>query len=214
MMKAILFIMLFVITMQHTSCGQHGNKQLPRTNKSVGGGCDGCDIMYTNMPTQINEVDTSYGWNQKGEKMKVEGTVYLKDGKTPAANIIIYYWQTNADGLYAPSLTDKTRHGAIRGWMKTGADGKYTIYTIKPASYPKSSIPAHIHYLIKEPDLNEYYIDDIYFEGDPFVTEAERKKLSLRCGSGIVELKSNSEGMLYCKRDIILGLNVPDYPED
>lgn len=213
-MKAILFLMLFVIIMQHTSCGQQDKKQQARTNKLVGGGCDGCEFMYTNMPTQINEVDTSYGWGKKGEKLKVEGTVYLKDGKTPAPNIIIYYWQTNAEGLYAPSETDKTRHGAIRGWIKTGADGKYILYTIKPASYPKSTIPAHIHYLIKESDLNEYYIDDIYFEGDPFVTEAERKNLPLRCGSGIVELKSNSEGILYCKRDIILGLNIPDYPEN
>jgi protocatechuate 3,4-dioxygenase, beta subunit len=211
-MKATFFVMVFVITIQHTSCGQQDNKQQTRSNKVVGGRCDGCEIMYRNMPHQINEVDTSYGWSHEGEKLKVEGTVYLKDGKTPAANIIVYYWQTNADGLYAPSFTDKTRHGAIRGWLKTGADGKYMLYTIKPESYPQSTIPAHIHFLIKETNLNEYYIDDINFEDDPFLTEAERKKLPLRCGSGIVKLTINSEGILYCKRDIVLGLNVPDYP--
>lgn len=207
-MKAIFLSGLSFILLMQVSCAQQQNK----SNKIVGGGCDGCEIMFTNMPKQINAVDTSYGWHNKGEKMKVEGIVYKKDGKTPAPNIIVYYWQTNADGLYAKSPAEQTRHGAIRGWMKTGADGKYTLYTIKPASYPSSTIPQHIHIVIKEPNLNEYYIDDINFEDDPFLTKAERSRLPLRCGSGIVTVTAK-DGLLYCRRDIVLGKNIPDYPE-
>lgn len=207
-MKAIILSGLSFILLMQLSCAQ----QQTKSSKIVGGGCDGCEIMFTNMPKQMNTVDTSYGWQNKGEKMKVEGIVYKKDGKTPASNIIVYYWQTNADGLYAKSPAEQTRHGAIRGWMKTGPDGKYTLYTIKPASYPNSSIPQHIHIVIKEPNINEYYIDDINFEGDPLLTKAERSRLPLRCGNGIVTVTAK-DGLLSCRRDIVLGKNIPDYPE-
>lgn len=213
-MKAILLCMLSFMLLQ-TSCGQSNNQQTKRNSSSVrvGGPCEGCELIYTNMPKQMNAIDTSIGWNMEGQRMKIEGTVFQKDGKTPAAGIIVYYYQTNTAGVYPEAASKTTRHGSIRGWMKTGADGKYTIYSIKPGSYPGSTIPAHIHILIKEPDINEYYIDDINFDDDPFMTKTERDRLRQYAGSGIIKLAANSIGLLYGKRDIVLGLNLPDYPQ-
>ncbi len=162
----------------------------------------------------MNAVDTSIGWNHEGQRMKIEGTVFQKDGKTPATGIIVYYYQTNTAGEYAKTADETTRHGSIRGWMKTGDDGRYTIYTIKPGSYPGSSIPAHIHVFIKEPDINEYYIDDINFDDDPFFTSTERSRLRQQAGSGVVVLKKDAGGLLIGKRDIVLGLNMMNYPEN
>ena len=215
-MKAILLCMLSFMLLQ-TSCGQSNNQQTKRNNSSsvrVGGPCEGCELIYTNMPKQMDAVDTSIGWNQEGQRMKIEGTVFQKDGKTPAAGIIVYYYQTNAAGVYPGSAGKTTRHGSIRGWMKTGADGRYAIYTIKPGSYPGSTIPAHIHVLIKEPDINEYYIDDINFDDDPFFTTAERSRLRQQAGPGVVALKKDAGGLLVGKRDIVLGLNIMNYPEN
>src|SRR5439155_20246519 len=45
----------------------------------------------------------------------------------------------------------------------------------------------------------------------PLLTDAERKKQENRGGNGIVNLKTIN-GMLVGERDIILGLNIPDYP--
>lgn len=217
-MKAIILTGLSFVLLLQTSCGQSGNQQQIKKNSSsstrVGGPCEGCEIIYVNMPEQMNAVDTSIGWNQQGQQMKIEGTVYKKDGKTPAAGIIIYYYQTNAGGVYAKTADETTRHGSIRGWMRTGTDGKYTIYTIKPGSYPGSTIPAHIHFIIKEANINEYYIDDINLNDDPFLTETERGRLRQYAGSGIITLTKNSEGLLYGRRDIILGKNIPDYPKE
>jgi len=200
-----------------TSCGQSNNQQTKRNNSSsvrVGGTCEGCELIYTNMPKQMNAVDTSIGWNHKGQRMKIEGIVFQKDGKTPAAGIVVYYYQTNAAGVYPGSAGKTTRHGSIRGWMKTGADGRYTIYTIKPGSYPGSTIPAHMHVLIKEPDINEYYIDDINFDDDAFFTSSERSRLRQQAGSGVVVLKKDAGSLLIGKRDIVLGLNMMNYPEN
>jgi protocatechuate 3,4-dioxygenase, beta subunit len=185
-------------------------------NKLVGGGCDGCELMYVGMPTNIKSVDTSEGWTEKGQKLLVTGIVYKLDGKTPAPNVIIYYWQTDNNGYYSPKdgMDEKARrHGHIRGWVKTDDNGKYSIYTIKPFAYPNENIPAHIHTSIKEPNIqNEYYIDEFIFDDDKLLTSAKRKALENRGGSGILRVLI-SDDLQIAEHNIILGLNIPNYPD-
>lgn len=182
----------------------------------VGGPCDGCEIMYVEMPKDINSIDTSAAWYEKGQRLVVNGTVKKQDGITPAKDIIIYYWHTDDRGYYSPSANQierSKRHGHIRGWVKTDVNGKYFINTIKPAAYPNDSIPAHIHMLIKEPIIEkEYYIDDLVFNGDPFLTKEYITSLTNRGGSGILftEIKEKN---LVTNHTIILGLNIPAYPK-
>jgi protocatechuate 3,4-dioxygenase beta subunit len=130
--------------------------------------------------------------------------------------VVLYYWQTDNNGYYSPrdGMDEKAkRHGHIRGWMRTGADGNYTLYTIRPAPYPNEKIPSHIHILILEPGIGEpYYIDDLVFDDDPLVNAKERAAMQNRGGNGI--LKTTTEGGLQVARhDIILGLNIPYYPK-
>ena len=103
------------------------------------------------------------------------------------------------------------RHGYIRGWVKTDADGKYTFYTFRPVAYPNGREPEHIHITVKEPNKNEYYIDAFMFEDDPLLTSSARRSLPNRGGSGIV-LPTVKKGILTVERDIILGLNIPNIP--
>ena len=185
-------------------------------SKIVGGGCDGCELMYIGMPEKIYPADTSPGWSQHGKKIVISGTVFKRDGKTPAAGVIMYYWQTDDSGKYTsrPGLDPKAvRHGYIRGWVKTGKDGKYSIATIRPTPYPGRDIPAHIHLAVKEPDIaNEYYIDEINFDDDPLlIPYAKKYRLERRGGSGIVKTWQEN-GETHAVRDITLGLHVPAYP--
>lgn len=179
----------------------------------VGGKCDGCDIMYVDMPANIFPVDTSVAWNEKGQKLLVHGAVYKPDGKTPAPNVILYYWHTDNNGYYspAPNQDEKSkRHGHIRGWVKTDNEGHYAIYTIRPAPYPGRGIPAHIHMIVKEPALNEYWIDEFLFDDDPLLTSTERKKQENRGGNGILTVE-NKNGMQVAERNIVLRLHIPNY---
>ncbi|MEO7048362.1 MAG: hypothetical protein ABI091_23895, partial [Ferruginibacter sp.] len=184
-------------------------------SKVVGGGCDGCELMYVGMPQKINSVDTSAGWIEKGQRLLVTGIVFKSDGKTPAPDVIIYYWQTDNNGLY--SATDEMdervkKHGHIRGWVKTDVEGKYAIYTIRPAPYPGNSMPAHIHTSIKEPYVgNEYYIDEFVFDDDKLLTSKKRNSLENRGGSGILRVLI-SNYLQIAEHNIILGLNIPNYP--
>jgi len=103
------------------------------------------------------------------------------------------------------------RHGSIRGWMKTNAQGQYKFYTVRPASYSKTGPPAHIHVTVKEPDKSEYWIDDFHFDDDPFLTAEDKRRFQNRGGDGVLELKE-SGGVFYAERNIYLGRNVTDYP--
>jgi protocatechuate 3,4-dioxygenase beta subunit len=147
------------------------------------------------------------GTEEPGERMILTGTVRNVDGLTPAADIIVYAYQANSEGLYANGSAESRqsrRHGRLRAWARTGPDGRYTFDTIKPAPYPDRSMAAHIHIMIGEPGRPPYYLDQVVFAGEFGVTTAYRTHQELRGGSGIVALRRTSAGQLLANRDIRL----------
>lgn len=215
MKKWIPCKMAFLCMLLLSCNGQTNERQAKETNRIIGGGCDGCELMYIGMPKEICSVDTSTGWNEKGIKLIVTGTVFQLDGKTPAPDVIIYYWQTDNEGYYSskPGMDERVqKHGHIRGWVRTGKNGRYTINTIRPAPYPNDVLPAHIHLSVKEPDVvNEYYTDEINFDDDKLLAPHFKKyPQENRGGSGIVRILLK-DSVQVAGHDIILGLNIPDY---
>lgn len=217
-MKIFVFCNLMVVLLSFGTCNGQ-NTRVAETDKKaiVGGGCESCELMYIGMPEDITSVSTSAGWFEKGQKLVITGTVFHLDGKTPAKDVIVYYWQTDNNGYYSegPGLDKRAkRHGHIRGWVKTGADGQYTIKTIRPAPYPGDAIPAHIHLAIKEPDIdNEYYTDEINFDDDKLLVPHFRiYPQENRGGSGVVRVLLK-DSLQIAEHDIVLGLNIPNYPK-
>jgi protocatechuate 3,4-dioxygenase beta subunit len=195
-------------------CSAEGDPGQPASQSVVGGGCENCDEIYEGLPRELSWQTAITGSNEPGEPLQMSGIIFHRDGKRPAPNVILYVYQTDAKGYYsrAPNETSNTRrHGRLRGWMKTNANGEYSFRTIKPAPYPNGKIPAHIHPIVKEPDKNEYYLDEYRFDDDPLLTPLERSRSENRGGSGIIKLTRNNEGIWVGKRDIVLGLNIPNY---
>lgn len=220
-MKVLVFTAAILVLVNFSGCSQpagSAGKQAFKTDVRVGGSCEGCKAIYESVvPFEKSDwIDTLPDYFDSGPKMEISGIVYKRDGKTPAPNVVLYIYHTDQAGKYATRGNEKgwgRRHGYIRGWMKTNEKGAYKFYTIKPASYPQSKIPAHIHPIIKEPGINEYWIDEYLFENDVFLTAQERENQKQHGGNGIILLTSK-DGLLVGKRDIILGLNVPGYPDD
>jgi protocatechuate 3,4-dioxygenase, beta subunit len=180
----------------------------------VGGGCDGCALMYEGMPGDLDWEIAIAPQGEPGEPLEVRGVIYQSDGKTPAPNVILYVYHTDAQGYYspAPGQTHARRHGHLRGWVKTDRQGRYQFRTIRPAPYPGRRIPSHIHPIVKEPERNEYYVDEYVFRDDPLVAaDIKAHPPEGRGGSGVVELTRTEEGVWHGYRDIILGRNVPHY---
>jgi protocatechuate 3,4-dioxygenase, beta subunit len=203
-----------------TSCtGQtKPNNQNPpsiETQKIVGGGCDGCELMYVDMPKEILSEHTSLGWTEGTQKLLLTGKVLQLDGRTPAPNVVIYYWHTDEKGLYSSNSKTPTkaiRHGKLRGWVKSGEDGSYGIKTSRPAAYPNENIPQHIHLSIKEPDIQNEYYADLYFDDDRLYL-AHKKKYGRfdRAGTELLRVLLDNK-IQVAEHNIVLGLNIPNYP--
>lgn len=204
-----LFLLLFIISSSCKLQTEHIEE------RHVGGPCEDCGaaLDYTLLNISPSPTDTLSGFNDTDPKIKITGTVFNKDGMTPANNILVYVYHTSRDGTYEPSENPtgwEERHGQFRGWMKTDEDGKFTFFTFRPAPYPEVNEPEHIHIYIKEPHTIPYYIDNYLFDDDPTLTAEKIQSEKNRGGSGVVKFEKQN-GILTAHRDIILGLNIPNY---
>lgn len=170
-----------------------------------GSDCEWCGAHEA--PADLESETTLAGEEEPGRRLTLTGTVYGPDGETPAPGVLIYLYHTNAEGIY-PTRGDETgnarRHGYLRGWVVTDAEGRYKVHTIKPGSYPGGDEPAHIHMTVKQPGRDENWIDSVLFEGDPKITQRIRERRSGRGGEGIVELEKGTGDTLRARRDVIL----------
>jgi len=122
-------------------------------------------------------------------------------------------YHTDASGRYtvADTQTAAKRHGHLRGWAKTNENGAFKFISIRPAPYPGGKIPAHLHMLVKEPGKTLYYIDEVWFDDDPFVTKELRDKAEKRGGYLIIHLAKDSRNVWVGELVITAGLNIPGY---
>ncbi len=219
-MKISIIIPALLSLFSFNACSQNSSQKQNRpanTTQHVGSHCEGCEAIYESpVPfEQLGEVATLPDFNDPGPKIEISGIIYQPDGKTPAAGVVLYVYHTDQEGIYAKKGNETgwgKRHGYIRGWVKTNAKGEYKFYTLVPASYPNSSNPKHIHPTIKEPGKNEYWIDEFVFDDDPLLPEKERNRTKPVGGNGVLKTYMK-DGMLRATRNIILGLNVADYPK-
>ncbi len=172
-----------------------------RREPVIGGPCEGCEWVYDGMPSTLEWAARIAPAGEPGTPMRIDGLVRDRAGK-PAAGIIVYAYQTDAGGLYPAG---SNRHGRLKGWARTDANGRYRFDTIRPGGYPDTTIPQHVHMHVIEPGRGTYYIDDIVFTDDPRLTPEQRKShVTGRGGNGLVTPTRDAGGRLLVTRDIVL----------
>lgn len=180
----------------------------------VGVYCDGCELIHAGRPAAPGWRARIAAPSEPGTPLQLRGTIFQRDGRTPAAGVVLYAYHTDARGHYVPPDhrgAGLTRHGRLRGWIRTGRDGRYRFDTIRPAPYPGRGTPEHVHAVVGEPGRNEYYIDAYEFDDDPLLAaELRHRPRERRGGSGIVHPRRSGSGWLV-ERDIVLGRNIPHY---
>lgn len=141
---------------------------------------------------------------EPGERLIINGTFYSRDGKTPAAGVLLYVYQTDATGVYN-SEDGSWQRPRINGWFRTDKNGRYEIRTIKPGSYPNRRQSAHIHLVIVPEKGPARWLDDFLFEGDPYLSSTDRERPA-REGrfSNVIKIRKEQDGLLRSERDIVL----------
>lgn len=190
------------------------NAGMQRGAPVIGLPCEGCEAVFEGLPSTLASTARIAPASEPGEPMVVTGRVLAPDG-SPRAGVVVYAYHTNTRGLYPPPVRRSgpagDRHGALRGWAVSDADGRYTFQTIRPGAYPTREAPAHVHMHVIERGCATYYLDDVMFTDDPLLTPAARQRLSnARGGSGIVT-PVRQGGAWHVTRDIHLGAQVPGY---
>lgn len=155
------------------------------------------------VPDKVSWRTELFSAAETGERMIISGTVFQPDGRTPAPNTLIYFYHTDIHGYYGRN--GEPKHGRYRGWMLTDAQGRYEFSSIRPASYPGTTIAAHVHMTVTTLDQPEDWIDSILFEGDRFIDPRERASSGKKGGfNPIVKLATGTDGIGRATRDIRL----------
>lgn len=181
----------------------------------VGLPCEGCEAVFEGLPASLSSTARIAPAGEPGQAMTLTGRVLDREGR-PRAGVVVYAYHTDAGGLYPRPATRVgaagDRHGRLRGFAVSGADGRYAFQTIRPGAYPTREAPAHVHMHVIERGCATYYIDDVMFTDDPLLTPDARIRYSNgRAGAGVVT-PVREGGTWMATRDIHLGRGVPGYP--
>jgi hypothetical protein len=171
----------------------------------VGGPCEGCGWAFEGMPATLAPGARIASPREAGMPLVIDGVVSDRHGK-PAADVIVYAYHTDNQGIYPRAAT---RHGALRGWARTDSHGHYRFETIRPRAYPARNVPEHVHMHVIEPGAGTYYIDELRFADDPLLTAANRRTEE-RGGTGLV-MPARHADVWHARRDVSLGRNIPGY---
>lgn len=139
--------------------------------------------------------------DEPGEKMIISGTVYEADGVTPVKDAVVFLYQTDARGVYSEEQENSGRP-KLRGYLKTDADGKYEISSIKPGHYPHIKAPAHIHVQVWAPNQPEYPALFQFYD-DPLISDERRARSTTQPEEfGLIKLVADDHGVLHGVRNI------------
>jgi catechol 1,2-dioxygenase len=135
--------------------------------------------------------------DEKGTPFVFQGTVTDLDG-SPLENAQVELWHADDDGYYSQFAPDIPEWN-LRGTILTGADGRFTFHTIKPAPYqiPTDGScgalvsaagwhpwrPAHLHLKVSAAG-KQLVTTQLYFDGGEYieddVAQAVKPELVLR----------------------------------
>ncbi|TBV26610.1 MULTISPECIES: hypothetical protein [Flavobacteriaceae] len=172
--------------------------------------------VYDYTEVNLNNVDTIPGFDATTNKLKLTGTIYLSDGVTPAKDVVLYIEHADEAGEYDIKKEHGKKYIEHRGWVKTDANGTYTLYTfmpgeaIIPITQPERRSPKQIFPIVKVPGEKAYNLSAFMFDNDPLITKTCRKRLK-RKGIDCLLTTTQEGDMLVATKDIILKADAAAY---
>jgi protocatechuate 3,4-dioxygenase beta subunit len=89
--------------------------------------------------------------------------------------------------------------------MRTDAEGRFELHTIRPGRYPGMRIPAHVHFNLWGAGYPVQWTDDLRFDGDSYLSEAMKSEsLALGKFRTIRPLSRGKDGVYRCEFNLRL----------
>jgi hypothetical protein len=132
--------------------------------------------------------------SEPGERSVVTLRILTLDHR-PAADALVYIYQTSTAGWYAANgyhvraQAGDERHARLFGYVRTSHDGFVEIRTVRPAGYPDGDLPAHFHVEVLKPVI----VTEVQFADDPRLTASARAR-SLDEGFVVAAPRKGTEG--------------------
>ena len=136
--------------------------------------------------------------HELGMRLTIVGRVLDRDGQ-PVRSAEVYVYQTSAQGWcsdraahYAGPEGDR-RHARLFGYLRTDDAGRFELRTIRPAGYPGSQLPAHIHVEVRRPEESfARLVTEVQFADDPRLTAAMKARARTE-GFAIISVRTGAD---------------------
>ena len=125
------------------------------------------------------------------------------NGDKPIKGVSMFVYHTDAKGIYQRETNDNPYDARLWGVMRTDANGRYEYKTIRPASYPNTRFPAHVHHAIHAADYKVVF-PEFNFDDDPFVNDTGKREGAARLKRPLLKMKQDQEGVWHGEFDIVL----------
>ncbi len=171
-MMSLIIISLIYTTAIFAQSNQTSTLQLQQQQNSF------CKPTESDMLGPFYKEDAPFkqrlGEGIEGERLIITGKV-MDMRCQPLKGAILDIWQANSTGEY------DNKGFTLRGKVNTNNDGVYLIDTIIPKEYGQGDItrPGHIHLKVGVPN-QPTLTTQLYFEGDPYLTDLEDKSLIMK----------------------------------
>jgi protocatechuate 3,4-dioxygenase beta subunit len=124
-------------------------------------------------PATLSSIARIAPENEPGPPLVIHGHAFAADRTTPLANAIVFAYHTDREGVYNAPGTP-AHSWRLRGWARTGADGRFEFRTIRPGAYPGRRVAEHVHFTIFTPSGERYHAGELNFADDTLVPDSER----------------------------------------
>jgi protocatechuate 3,4-dioxygenase beta subunit len=143
---------------------------------------------------------TTIAPEEPGTRLTIRGTVVDASGHA-VAGAQIHVYQTDASGWYTRERAMDEPHARLTGWLRTDAQGRFELHTIRPGGYPKAlrlgdrdrKIPAHIHMDISATGFAERKLQCV-FADDPLLADPYWKEWVNRLGQPVLTVQPLENG--------------------
>lgn len=126
-------------------------------------------------PANIESTGRIASKDEPGIPLVIHGRVFRPDDK-PADGVVVHAYHRDRDGFEFGPDDNSVTTWRLQGWVKTDAEGRFELRTIRPAPDHLGREGAHIHFTLESSDFGRQWAPKVFFSDDPQVTASQHRR--------------------------------------